>query len=78
MTKVREQNVYGTQFGYFWRLDARHKWMMMMGHGGQLVCVVPEKKLIVTITAEPLLQGNYQLSFSVNFNFVNQIISICD
>jgi hypothetical protein len=78
MTKVREQNVYGTQFGYFWRLDARRKWVMMMGHGGQLVCVVPDEKLIIAITAEPLIQGEYQLSFSVNFDVVEQIISICN
>lgn len=78
MIKVREQNVYGTQFGYFWRLDARHKWVMMMGHGGQLVCVIPEEKLIIAITAEPLIQNEYQLSFSVNFDVVNQIISICN
>jgi CubicO group peptidase (beta-lactamase class C family) len=78
MTKVREQNVYGTQFGYFWRLDAQNKWVMMMGHGGQLVCVVPHKKLIVVITAEPLVQGEYQLSFTDNFNVVKRIIAICN
>lgn len=77
MTKVREQNVYGTQFGYFWRLDARRKWVMMMGHGGQWVCIVPDERLIIAITAEPLIQGEYQLSFSVNFDVANQIISIC-
>jgi|WetSurMetagenome_2_1015567.scaffolds.fasta_scaffold59092_2 CubicO group peptidase (beta-lactamase class C family) len=78
MTKVREQNVYGTQFGYFWRLNTQHKWVMMMGHGGQLVCVVPDKKLIVAITAEPLVQGEYQLSFTDNFDVVKQIIAICN
>ncbi|HLO61095.1 MAG TPA: serine hydrolase [Bacteroidales bacterium] len=78
MTQVREQNVYGTQFGYFWRLDARRNWVMMMGHGGQLVCIVPEKTLIVVIIAEPLIQGEYQLSFSYNFGVVEHIISICN
>jgi CubicO group peptidase (beta-lactamase class C family) len=78
MTTVREQNVYGTQFGYLWRLDSSNKRIMMMGHGGQLVCVQPEKNLIVVITAEVNTQGDYQLSFSVNFDIVNRIMKLCN
>jgi CubicO group peptidase (beta-lactamase class C family) len=78
MTTVREQNVYGTQFGYLWRLDSSNKRIMMMGHGGQLVCVQPQKNLIVVITAEVNTQGDYQLSFSVNFDIVNRIMKLCN
>jgi CubicO group peptidase (beta-lactamase class C family) len=77
MTTVRAQNVYGTQFGYLWRLDAKNNWIMMMGHGGQLVCIVPVKKLIVVITAEPNTQGDDQMSFDINWEFVNRIIGLC-
>jgi hypothetical protein len=51
---------------------------MMMGHGGQLVCVQPQKNLIVVITAEVNTQGDYQLSFSVNFDIVNRIMKLCN
>jgi CubicO group peptidase (beta-lactamase class C family) len=78
MTTVRENNVYGTQFGYLWRLDTYNKRIMMMGHGGQLVCIQPEKKLIVVITAEANTQGDYQMSFSVNFELVKRIMDICN
>lgn len=77
MTTIREQNVYGTQFGYLWRLNSGYKWVMMMGHGGQFVCIVPEKKLIVVITAEPLIQGDYQLDFSINYEYVRRISAMC-
>lgn len=76
MTTVREQNVYGTQFGYMWRLNSSDKWVMMMGHGGQLVCIVPQKNLIVVVTAEPNIQGDYQLSFQILFNYVKRIIRL--
>lgn len=78
MTTVWENNVYGTQFGYLWRLDSNNKKIMMMGHGGQLVCLQPAKNLIVVITAEVNTQGDYQMPFSINFEFVNRIMSLCN
>jgi len=77
MTAVRAQNVYGTQFGYLWRLDSGNHRIMMMGHGGQLVCVQPEQRLIVVITAEANTQGDYQMPFYINFDFVDRIKALC-
>jgi CubicO group peptidase (beta-lactamase class C family) len=78
MTTVRAYNVYGTEFGYLWRLDSYNKRIMMMGHGGQLVCIQPTKNLIVVITAEVNTQGDYELPFSSNWDFVDRIMSICN
>jgi CubicO group peptidase (beta-lactamase class C family) len=78
MTTVRENSVYGTQMGYLWRLDSYNDRGMMMGAGGQLVCVQPAKNLIVVITAEADTQGEYEMSFSTNFYFVNRIMNLCN
>jgi CubicO group peptidase (beta-lactamase class C family) len=60
MTTVRIQDIYSYQFGYLWWKDVSREMTFMSGHGGQYVCIIPSKKLIVVMTAEVNTQGDFQ------------------
>jgi len=78
MTKVRVQDLYGYQFCYLWWKDETRGMTFMSGHGGQFVCIVPSKKLIIAMTAEVNTQGEFQFQREEAFEWVDRIIEIAD
>ncbi|MFZ0283584.1 MAG: serine hydrolase [Bacteroidales bacterium] len=77
MTAIRIQDIYGYQFGYLWWKDPAREMTFMSGHGGQYVCIIPSKKLIVVMTAEVNTQGDFQFGKDA-FNWVDRISEIAD
>jgi CubicO group peptidase (beta-lactamase class C family) len=77
MTTVRIQDLYGYQFGYLWWKDESREMTFMSGHGGQYVCIIPSKKLIVVITSEVNTQGDFQFGKEA-FDWVDRIVKIAD
>lgn len=77
MTKVRVENMFSFQFGYLWWKDESRKMTYMHGHGGQYVCIIPDKKLVVVMTAEVNTQDDFQLGKEA-FDWVDKIVEICD
>lgn len=77
MTKVRVEDIYGYQFGYLWWKDESREMTFMSGHGGQYVCIIPSKNLVVVMTAEVNTQGDFQLGRDA-FTWVDKIIQIAN
>lgn len=75
MTTVRIPDIYGYQFCYLWWKDPRRDMTFMSGHGGQYVCIVPSKNLIVVMTAEPNTQGEFQFGKEA-FEWVDRIAKV--
>ena len=75
MTEIRIRDIYGYQFGYLWWKDENRGMTFMSGHGGQYVCIIPAKKLIVVMTAEVNTQGDFQFGKHA-FNWVDKIVQI--
>ena len=76
MTTIRVKNLYSSQFCYLWWKDESRKITYMHGHGGQYVCIIPDKKLIVMMTAEVNTQDDFQFSKDRAFEWVDKIIAI--
>jgi CubicO group peptidase (beta-lactamase class C family) len=74
MTTERIADMYGFQFGYLWWIDKSRNVLMMNGHGGQYVVVVPDKKMMVVFTAEVNTQGDFQ--FRSQMEWVDRILEI--
>jgi CubicO group peptidase (beta-lactamase class C family) len=77
MTTVRVQDIYDYQFCYLWWKDEGRGMTFMSGHGGQYVCILPSKNLIVVMTAEPNTQGEFQFGKEA-FDWVDRIAGITD
>lgn len=75
MTTVRIPDIYGYQFCYLWWKDPGRGMTYMSGHGGQYVCIVPSRNLIVVMTAEPNTQGDFQFGKEA-FEWVDRIVNI--
>jgi CubicO group peptidase (beta-lactamase class C family) len=75
MTSVRVQDIYGYQFCYLWWKDNSREMTYMSGHGGQYVCIIPSKNLIVVMTAEVNTQGDFQFGKEA-FAWVDRIAHI--
>ena len=65
-------------FGYLWWSYPEHKTYFMSGNGRQLFFVFPEKELIVAITSEPNLQGEFNLRTKVGRKYAQRILALCD
>lgn len=77
MTITRIQDIYGYQFGYLWWKDEERGMTFMSGHGGQYVCIIPAKKLLVVMTAEANTQGEFQFGKEA-FDWVDRIVKTAD
>lgn len=77
MTTVRVEDMYSFQFGYLWWIDESRKMIYMHGHGGQYVCIIPDKKLVVAMTAEVNTQDDFQFGKEA-FEWVDKIVEICE
>jgi CubicO group peptidase (beta-lactamase class C family) len=77
MTTVRIQDLYGYQFGYLWWKDESRGMTFMSGHGGQYVCIIPSKNLIVVMTSEVNTQGEFQFGKEA-FDWVDRIVNIAE
>jgi CubicO group peptidase (beta-lactamase class C family) len=75
MTTARVGNIYSNQFCYLWWKDNSREMTFMSGHGGQYVCIIPSKNLIVVMTAEVNTQGEFQFSEGA-FDWVDRIVQI--
>lgn len=76
MTTVRVQDLYGYQFCYLWWRDQSRNMIIMSGHGGQYVFVLPSKQLMIVITAEVNTQGGHQFEREEAFKWVDRIVNI--
>jgi len=61
-------------FGYYWWLDENRNVYFMDGHGGQYAFVVPNKNVVVVMTAIPNTQGDFQIKSDEAFVVLDQII----
>lgn len=77
MTTVRINDMYSMQFGYLWWKDESRKMTYMHGHGGQYICIIPDKKLVVAMTAEVNTQDDFQFGKEA-FEWVAKIVEICN
>ena len=77
ITTIRVEDMYSFQFGYLWWMDETRKMIYMSGHGGQYVCIIPEKKLVVAMTAEVNTQDYFQFGREA-FDWVDKIVEICE
>ncbi len=77
MTKVRIEDMYSFQFCYLWWKDESRKMTYMHGHGGQFVCIIPDKNLVVVMTAEVNTQDDFQFGEEA-FEWVDKIVEISD
>jgi CubicO group peptidase (beta-lactamase class C family) len=73
MTTIREEDVYDAQFGYLWWIDREREMVFMSGHGGQYVCIIPSKNLVVVMTAEVNTQGDFQFGRDA-FEWVDRVV----
>ena len=79
MLAVHEPNVeHGLAFGYLWWLDPSKGWYIMMGHGNQLVFIIPQKQLIVTFTSWSNLDDDCNISIDYYTDIVDRIEAIAD
>ncbi len=65
-------------FGYLWWSYPEYKTYFMSGNGRQLFFVFPEKELIVAITSETNLQGEFNLRTKVGREYAQRILNLCD
>jgi CubicO group peptidase (beta-lactamase class C family) len=77
MTTVRIEDMYSQQFCYLWWKDENRKMTYMHGHGGQYVCIIPDKNLVVVMTAEVNTQDDFQFGKEA-FDWVDKIVEISD
>ena len=77
MTTVRIPDMYGYRFCYLWWRDISRGMTFMWGHGGQYVCIIPSKNLIVVMTAEVNTQDDFQFHNGA-FDWVDRIVQISD
>jgi CubicO group peptidase (beta-lactamase class C family) len=75
MTDVSVEDIYGYQFGYLWWKDVERGMNFMSGHGGQYVCIIPSRNLVIVMTSEANTQGEFQFGRSA-FEWVDRIVSI--
>jgi CubicO group peptidase (beta-lactamase class C family) len=75
MTAERIPDLYTYQFGYLWWREKTRNAIFMSGHGGQFAILIPEKRLLIVMTAEVNTQGDFQ--FREPFDWVDRIVSIC-
>ncbi len=73
MTTIRVDVLDSYSFCYLWWKDKSRNMTFMAGHGGQYVCIIPEKKLMVVMTAEVNTQGESQFG-SEAFGWVDRIV----
>jgi CubicO group peptidase (beta-lactamase class C family) len=77
MTTVRVEDMYSYQFCYLWWKDENRQMTYMHGHGGQYVCIIPDKKLVIVMTAEVNTQDDFQFGKEA-FDWVDKIVEICN
>ncbi len=63
-----------SQYGYYFWIDQRNDGYYAHGHGGQILLVVPAKKLVILYTAWPYTSGDY---FDNGFEMLNLITDGC-
>ncbi len=66
----------GFSFGYYWWIDEIRNIYYMDGHGGQFAFIVPEKDLVIVMTAYPNTQGKYQILADEAMVIVDRIVEI--
>ncbi len=62
------------KFGYYWWIDPTRNIQFIWGHGGQFSFIIPDKSMIVTITALPNTQGRYQILPHEALELVDKIV----
>lgn len=73
---VSETTETNLSFGYFWWIDYHRDIFFMDGHGGQFAFVVPNKNLVVVMTAIPNTQDDYQILYNEAVKYVDKITEI--
>jgi CubicO group peptidase (beta-lactamase class C family) len=62
-------------FGYYWWIDEDRGLHFMDGHGGQFAFIVPDKDLVIVMTAIPNTQGDFQIKADEALKVVDKILS---
>jgi CubicO group peptidase (beta-lactamase class C family) len=73
---VPETEEEGLSFGYYWWIDQQRNIIFMDGHGGQFAFIVPDKHLLVVMTAIPNTQGKQQIFYDEAFKWVDKIVEV--
>lgn len=73
-TSVIVNPAYESAYGYFFWIDQRNKGYYALGHGGQILLVVPDKNLVILYTAWPYTSGDF---FDDGFEMLNHIVDGC-
>jgi CubicO group peptidase (beta-lactamase class C family) len=77
MLAIHEPNVeHDLAFGYLWWLHPSKGWYIMVGHGNQLVFIIPQKQLIVAFTSLSNLDDDCNISIDYYFDIVDRIVAI--
>jgi len=78
MTTMKVPDVYGYEFGYLWWLDPSRNMLIMSGHGGQYVFLLPDMALMIVMTAEVNTQGDFQFKREKALPWVDRISAAVD
>jgi len=74
MTQPHVQKDDGDYLGYYWHIDINRNLHSMDGHGGQFAVVIPNKNLVVVVTAFPNTQDDYQITPDEIIPWVDRIV----
>jgi len=69
----RQPADHDLSFGYLWWLAPSRGWYIMMGHGNQLVFIIPQKQMIVTFTCLSNLDDDCNISTDYYMDIVDRI-----
>lgn len=74
-TSIIVDPAYNSAYGFYFWIDKRNKGYYALGHGGQILLVIPDKNLVILYTAWPYTSGNF---FDDGFEILNNIVDGCN
>ena len=77
MTTLKVETTYDNDMGYYWWVNTERNLHSMDGHGGQYAYVAPDYDLVITSTAIPNTQDDYQIRPDEFLRVVDRIIEAC-
>lgn len=78
MTSKQVETPYNNEMGYYWWINESRNIHFMNGHGGQYTFICPDSDVVITMTAFPNTQEDYQITEDEAFLLVDKILTACN